>query len=137
MSALWEEYDQTATLAATGTKSTQEIFHNEVDDHVFASAPITIVDGIVTIITNGDELFKVRLGIFPELYAVADIEATLAFDSQWYYRWFVARGPLVFRLRSKRTIMPEHKLWVNIEKRQGAASAILHMGESFLMVRHQ
>ncbi len=137
MSALWEEYTQTATLSTVSSVTQQEIFHNEVDDHVFASAPITIVDGIITIITDTDDLMLVRLGIFHEIFTGGDLANVEPHHTQWWYKWHCARGPLVFRLRSKRTINPEHKLWVFFKKQQGANSTILHIGEELLMVRHQ
>ncbi len=137
MSALWEEYDQTVSLGAVGSESSAEIFHNEVDDHIFASAPITIVDGIVTIITDTDDLCRVKLCIVHELISAADIQAFQAHDSSWWYRWACARGPLVFRLRSKRTIPPEHKLQVYYQKLRGATSTNVHVAEQLLMVRHQ
>ncbi len=138
MSGLWEEYDQSYTgITTEGSNFAIEIFHNEVDDHIFASAPITIVDGIVTLYSDGVAFWKVRLGVFPELYVAQDIEDLPAHDSQWYYRWFHSGGPLVYRLRAKRTIPPEHKLWIYFEKRYNAVSANIYAGEMLYMVRHQ
>ncbi len=137
MSALWEEYDQTSTLVAVGTVNTQLIFHNQVTDNIFQSAPITIVDGIVTIITDTDDLCRVRLAIAHESMSNTQIEAMGAHESLWYYRWGCARGPLVFRLRSKKTIHPEFKLHIFMQKLQGTNSTRIHAAESFLMVNHQ
>ncbi len=137
MAALWEEYDQTVSLTAVAAESSQEIFHNEVDDHIFASAPITIVDGIVTIITDTDDLCRVKLCIAHELMSAADIQALDAHDSLWWYRWSCARGPLVFRIRSKKTIHPEHKLHIYMQKLRGANPTNVHIAEQLLMVRHQ
>ncbi len=137
MAALWEEYSQTGTVTTVGTVSTQEIFHNEVDDHIFASAPITIVDGIVTYITDTIDMVSIRLGIFHELMTSTDVGNVPAHDTSWWYRFMAAEGPLVLRLRSKRTIPPEWKLWVHMTKLRGTASSIVNVSEEFLMVRHQ
>ncbi len=138
MAGLWEEYSSTASLVSAGATLALEIFHNEVDDHIFASAPITIVDGIVTIGTNIlADLVNVKLGVFPELYIAADVEATPPHDPNWWYRWFVTGGPLVFRLRSKRTIPSEHKLWIRFTKALGSTTVVTVVGMEFFMVRHQ
>ncbi len=137
MAALWESYSETFGLTAVASQDAEEIFHNEVDDHVFASAPITIVDGIVTIITDTDDLCLVDLVIAPEHMTEALVEAVAIHEQMSWYKWFCARGPLVFRLRSKRTIQPEHKLWVRCIKSQGGNATDIHVGLNLLMVRHQ
>ncbi len=138
MAALWEEYTKVITLSTVGSEDAQELFHNEVDDHIFASAPITIVDGFVTLICNTiTDLFKIKLCIVPEIFVITDVTALQEHDSQWWYRFHVGGGPLVFRTNSKRTIPPEHKLWVYGQKEQGGGSANCLIGMSMLMVRHQ
>ncbi len=137
MAGLWEEFDQSTAITTEGAKITTEIFHNEVDDHVFASAPITIVDGTVTIVTDTDDLFAVKLVVVPELYVAADIEALARHERENWYSWFVARGPVIYRIRSGRTIYPEQKLWVTIRKARGGNSSQIRIGELFFMVRHQ
>ncbi len=137
MAALWEDYSKTVNIATLNGQGALELFHNEVDDHVFASAPITIVDGIVTVHTNTDDMFRVKLIVAHELFASADVNALGSHESQNWYRWFCVRGPLVFRLRSKRTIESEHKLWIQWTKVQGSTASDCHVGMAFLMVRHQ
>ncbi len=138
MAGLWEEYSKTITLTTVGSRDSQEVFHNEVDDHIFASAPITIVDGIVTIMSDlGTDMSNIKLGIFPELYTSTDVEGVAAHDSQWWYKWYVQGGPLVFRLRSKRTIRPEHKLWISGTKSLATNTTTVNCGMEFFMVRHQ
>ena len=138
MAALWEEYAQSGNVAAVGSKQQFEIFHNEVDDHVFASAPITIVDGIVTIMSDlSTDMVGVKLGIFHELFTSSDITQLGATDPSWWYRFMIQGGPLVFRLRSKRTIPSEHKLWIDFEKKIATNSTTVNVGMELLMVRHQ
>ncbi len=137
MSALWEDYTTTFGLTAVSAAGSSELFHNEVDDHIFASAPITVVDGIATFIGDTDDLCRIKLVVAHESFVAADIEALGSHEDQNWYRWFVARGPLVYRIRSKRTIPPEHKLWATAIKSQGANPTDVHMGLSLLLVRHQ
>lgn len=137
MSALWEESSKSTSLTSIGTKDSDELFHNEVDDHVFASAPITIVDGIITLIADTTNLFRVKLVVCHESFVASDVQALGSHEWQNWYRFNIGSGPLVFRLRSKRTILPEHKLWWTVEKMQGADTTNCHMGLQMLMVRHQ
>ncbi len=137
MSALWEEYATTSTLSTGGTDDAQELFHNEVDDHVFASAPITIVDGIATVVCSTTNLVRVKLVVAHESFVAADIDALGRHEPQNWYAWMCAAGPLVWRLRSKRTILPEHKLWVHLKKVAEGDSTVINCGFEFLMVRHQ
>ncbi len=137
MAALWEQFDGDAQLTAQGTVVTTEIYHNEVDDHVFASAPITVVDGIMTFITDTDDLFSAHLLVAPEIMTAGDVATIPRHGREMWYSWFVARGPLVFRLRSKRTIHPEQKLWMHIVKQRGGTASALRWGFQMLNVRHQ
>ncbi len=136
MAAQWESYTDTFGLTTVGTGDAEEIFHNEVDDHIFASAPITIVDGIVTLTGSINELAIVDMLICHESMTEANVEAVQRHEPLIWYRWHVALGPLVFRLRSKRTIPPEHKLWMRCYKEQGANAMDVHAGINLLMVRH-
>ncbi len=137
MSGLWEEYSAGAGLTALNSTSTTEVFHNEVDDHVFASAPITIVDGIVTVITDTTDLIKVKLMVANELWVNTDLEALGRHERQNWYSWMCAAGPLVFRLRSNRTLYPEDKLWLLTKKEIGTTLSQVSVGMQFFMVRHQ
>ncbi len=137
MAGLWETYPFLASLSTAGTKSSTELFHNEVDDHIFASAPITIVDGIATLYSDGTNLFRTKLVIAHESFASGDVEALGRHEPQNWYSWYIVGGPLVFRLRSKRTIPPEHKLWVTTEKVGGGVAENVRGGCELFMVRHQ
>ncbi len=137
MAALWESFSFTHSLSTQGTNTQSEVFHNEVDDHIFASAPITFVDGIVTLATNGDDLFQSRLIIAHELLTGAEVGAMQLHEPGNWYRWHITRGPIVFRLRSKRTIPSEHKLWLATQKVQGSIAENVRCGITLLMVRHQ
>ncbi len=137
MSGLWEEYDTSTVVTAIGDQASVELFHNEVDDHIFASAPITIVDGILTVITNTDDLCKVKLVIAHESFNATAIAALGRHEPQNWYSWFCARGPLVFRMRSKKTIFPEHKLWMKMIKQRGTTATTVNVGLEAFMVRHQ
>ncbi len=124
MAVIWERYSKTANHVSEGTSTSFELFHNEVDDHYFQNAPITIVDGIVTVITNTDNLVIVRLAIHHEFVVAADLGVLSPDpgDRTIYYEWFAARGPLVFRLRSKRTMQPQQKLWLTLGKPSGGGT---------------
>ncbi len=137
MAALWEEYSWTHSLSTVASVTATELFHNEVDDHIFASAPITIVDGVVTMFTNGDDLFLTSLVVCNEQLVSAEVSAIPRHSPEVYYSMYNIGGPLVFRLRSKKTIPPEHKLWVRSIKAQGADAEDSRGGVQLLMVRHQ
>ncbi len=137
MAALWEHFYFTHQIGAVGNTAGNEIFHNEVDDHIFASAPITMVDGICTLYHTGVGFSRVWLTIAHELLTAAEVQAMQLHDSSHWYKWYIAQGPLVFRLRSKRTIPPEHKLWVSVQKLYSASVEDIQVGIDLLMVRHQ
>lgn len=137
MAGLWEQYPFTGVLSTEGTTVQVELFHNEVDDHIFASAPITIVDGICTINTDNDNLFSVWFIVVNEEMASADVAAISRHERAVWYVFYAVRGPLVFRMKSKKTIFPEEKLWVRIQKDGGNTSSELRGGIQMFMVRHQ
>ncbi len=133
---VWERYDNQATMAAAGAHVNVEVFHNFQADENFEASDVVIVDGIVTFITDTDDLCGARLLVVPEEIA----EATLTEDvpqphnDMVYYSWYVSRGPMVFRLRSKRTVPPEHKLWMQTWKARGSSSTVLLWGVHLLFV---
>jgi len=133
MAGVWEQYDIEKTFTTPATQQS-ELFQNEEDTDNFQSADIVGVDGIITIITDTDDLCRVRLLIAPESNDGSDV-AAIPFHSpgQWY-SWFCARGPLVFRLRSKKTIPPEHKLWMQTAKVRGSSTTVIRVGAMFLWV---
>jgi len=133
---VWERYDLDPVLAAQGAHSNTQVFKNEEDTDNFQSADVVIVDGIITVITDTDDLCGVRLIIASELLVSGDLteDAPAPHDNMVYYSWYAARGPLVFRLRSKRTIPPEYALWVQAWKARGTVSTTVRIGAHFLFV---
>ncbi len=122
--ALWERYSTGATVTGVGDHTDVEILHNEEDTDNFQNGDIVFVDGICTIITNTDDLVLVRLLILHELINATQILPGNpgADDRSNWYQFFAARGPLVFRLKSKKTLPPQHKLWIQVTKEQGTAA---------------
>ncbi len=115
---VWERYDRSEVLTAQGGHVNREIFHNLQADENFESSDVVIVDGIVTFITDTDDLCGARLLVVPEeiLDGTLTEDVPQPHNDMVYYSWFVARGPMVFRLRSKKTVPPEHKLWMQVWK---------------------
>ncbi len=136
MAALWEEFSAVGSLSTQGTSSATELFHNEVDDHLFASAPITLVDGITTINTDGDDLWIVSYVVVNEALTSAQVQALQRHEKAIWYSFYAVRGPLVFRMRSKKTIHPEEKLWVRFFKAGGNTAENARVGLQMLEVRH-
>ncbi len=137
--AVWERYDDETTLAAVGSHTNREVFHNFQGDENFESSDVVIVDGIMTFITDTDDLCGARLLVVPEeiLTAALTEDIPQPHNDMVYYSWFVARGPMVFRLRSKRTIPPEHKLWMQVWKATtggGTTSTTVRWGAHLLFV---
>ncbi len=137
MAGLWEAFSAESSLTTKGTGDADELFHNEVDDHLFASAPITFVDAICTIITETDDLFLVRFLIANEQLNSGQIQALQRHVKNVWYGFYAARGPLVFRMPSKKTIHPEEKLWVDFFKAEGNTASIIRVGLQVFEVRHQ
>ncbi len=136
---IWERYSVDNTLVAAGSIVNDQLFHNEEDTDNFQSADVIIVDGIVTVITTTDNLVGVRLVIAHEIMVSGDLTQfqPAPHDRMVYYSWFCARGPLVFRLRSKKTIPPENKLWLQTWKEKGALSTEVKVGvHMFLHLKH-
>ncbi len=137
--AIWERYSFAGTLSTEQSFANTELFHNEEDTDNFQNADVVIVDGIVTVITDSDDLCGVRLLIAHELL----LTASLVYgnpgpsDVMNYYQWFVGRGPLVFRLRAKRTIPPQFKLWAQIFKEKGTTSTAIRGGLlAYMQLKH-
>ncbi len=130
--ALWERFSATASITTVGNHSVTELIHNgQSTDDLFHEHPLVVVDGIVTIITDTDDLMGARLVVAHEIIVAGDLSDVVPdeHDAAIYYSWFCGRGPLVFRLQSKKTILPEHKLWLTLWKEQGdSAAANIHFG---------
>ncbi len=133
---VWERYHGANTLSTAGTHANTEVFHNFQADENFESSDVVIVDGIVTFLTDTDDLCGARLLIVPEEILTASLteDVPQPHNQMVYYSWFLGRGPMVFRLRSKRTIPPEHKLWVQAWKANGSASTAIRWGMHLLFV---
>ncbi len=133
---VWERYDGNATLSAVGQHSNQEVFANAQADENFEASDVVGVDGILTVITDTDNLCGIRLIVAPEEMVSADINEDVPqpHNRMVWYSFYAARGPMVFRLRSKKTVHPEHKLWINLWKAQGTDSTVLFWGLHVLWV---
>ncbi len=136
---IWERYDGTTSIAAIGEHSNRELFHNVQADENFEASDVVVVDGIVTFITDTDDLVGARLLVVPEeiLTATLNEDVPQPHNDMVYYQWWISRGPMVFRLRSKRTVPPEHKLWMQLWKARGANATNAHFGIRLLFqVKH-
>ncbi len=131
--AEWIDWDESFTVSTTQTMVTPiNVFTNS------ANRDLTVVDGYVTILTDTDELCQVRMfGPVPGFassgdFAFATPERKEALN--WY--WFnCGRGPMVFRIRSKRTFDPLQELWIGGVKLRGAgASTLIMVAGQFLTV---
>ncbi len=133
---VWERYDGTVTQGAAGSHANTEIFANAQADENFEAADVVAVDGILSVITDTDDLMGIRLIVAPEEMVSADMNEDVPqpHSRLVWYSWFAARGPMVFRLRSKKTVPAEHKLWVTVWKAQGGTSTILNWGLHVLWV---
>ncbi len=132
---IWERYDKTTTITSVGAHSNFELLSNEEDTDNFQNADLVLVDGILTIITNTDDLCACRLIVAHEALVTGDLtEDVPAPDSRMvWYTFYVGRGPLVFRMKSKKTVPPQNKLWLQMWKAQGGNSTIMHAGILLLM----
>ncbi len=136
---IWERYSGGVQFITQGSHYNEQVFHNQEDTDNFQSADVIIVDGILTVNTDSDDLMGIRLLVVPELLVDGDLteDAPAPHDRMVYYSWYAARGPLVFRLRSKKTIPPENKLWVQTWKAGGSATTQIRWGlHAFMHLKH-
>ncbi len=133
--ALWERYDTQSIVTAVGDHTVSNVLLNEEDTDNFQNADLAIVDGIVTVITNSDDLVGVRLLLTDEIVDINDINEgdPEPGNRMVWYTWFCARGPLIFRLRSKRLLHPHHFLRMNIWKARGTTATTVNVGMNFLL----
>lgn len=133
---VWERYHGGDTLVAEETHINTELFANAQADENFEASDVVGVDGILTVLTDTDDLCGVRLLVVPEemLTATMDENVPQPHNRMIWYSWFASRGPMVFRLRSKKTIPPEHKLWIQTWKASGTTSTVLRYGLHVLWV---
>ncbi len=116
--AIWERYDLSNSHTTNGAHRNHEIFHNQEDTDNFQNADVVLVDGIVTLHTNGDDLLGARFIVAYEGLVDADLteDSPTPDSGMIWYTFFFCRGPLVFRMKSKKTIPPQHKLWLQVWK---------------------
>ncbi len=135
---VWERYDGAAVVATEGSHVNTEVFANAQADENFEASDVVAVDGIFTVLTDTDNLCGVRLIVAPEEMVTGDIteDVPQPHSRLVWYEWYAGRGPMVFRLRSKKTVPPEHKLWVNVWKAAngGTTSTTLRWGLRILWV---
>ncbi len=139
MAGRWDRFTFEAAITTVGNHANQEVMSNASAPALHYERNLTVVDGIVTVVTDSDDLFGCRLIVAHELIVTGDISDTVPaeHDSAIYYSWFAARGPLVFRLRTNKTVRPEHKLWLTVWKELGAAaSANIRFGMRYFVVDH-
>jgi len=137
--ALWERYQGEQTLVTLGSHHNRELLYNEEDTDNFQQADLVVVDGIVTLHTDTDDLVGARLLVLHDsiLTGVFNENDPSPDDPQVYYNFFIARGPLPFRLRSKKTIPPSHKLWLQLWKAAGTTSTVVRFGvQVYLQLKH-
>lgn len=140
MAGRWERFSTVNTLTTAGTHNNFELFSNQGitpgGGESLVERPVIIVDGIVTIITDTDDLIGVRLVVAHEIIVDGDLSDTVPVDhdDMVYYSWFCARGPSYFRLRSKKSIQHNEKLWLTAWKESGSASTITRVGLRLFMV---
>ncbi len=132
--AIWERYNGIYALTTVGSDSSSSILTNNEDTDNFQNADLVVVDGILTLHTDSDDLFGFRLLIMDAgIYPVNEDDPNPHHQEVWY-EWFVARGPMVFRLRSKRTLHAGQHLVVQAWKASGVAtSANIHYGMRLLL----
>ncbi len=138
---VWEQYEQSFAITTLGSHSDRELFHNIEDTDNFQNAPVTVVDGIVTVDCPNDSFWSVRLLVTPQEMDAGDLSPTAQGRTSplIYYHWYCSRGPLIFRLRSKRTIPIRHKLWMQGVKVFGdnATQEFMNVGlQIFLVLNH-
>ncbi len=132
---IWERYDQRNSVTNVGDHVNTNVLTNEEDTDNFQNADLIIVDGIITILTSTDDLCGVRLVVMPEVVVTGSITEDLPTpDSRAvWYSFFCGRGPLVFRMKSKKTIPPQNKLWVTAWKAQGTSVTAIDVGLMLLL----
>ncbi len=118
-----DRFDGEFIGTAIGDHGNFEVIHNDAPTDVWEAHSLTIVDLSLTVMSNGDDLFGVRLlAPVSELLLSGDLTELnpKPEDPMVWYSWYFARGPLVFRTRTKRTIHPEFSLWCRCGKHRGS-----------------
>ncbi len=129
----WIEESFTNTIVTAQTMATPvQLYRNDVS----LATQRTVVDGYVTIITDTDDLCQVRLyAPVPNFAAAGDFTFATPLRKE-YICWYwlnCGRGPMVFRIRSKRTMGLSEEIWGGIVKLRGGNSTEVHVGWQFLL----
>ncbi len=138
--AFKQTYDGEDVIAAIGAHINTQLVSNASDavepwdDH-----SLTVVDGQLTIITDTDDLVGVRFIVANDVIGDSELTDTdpTAEDSMVWYSFYAARGPLVFRLISKKTVHPDNKLWLQTWKARGASNTAIRWGLNLMIQAHQ
>ena len=126
--AIWERYQNTYSVTAVGAHVNTDILSNEAAAENFQSADLVIVDGIVTITSSTTDLVGVRLLIQDEEETGQTEDDPEPHHPAVYYTWFAGQGVQSFRLRSKKTLPPEHKVVLQCWKAGGTLPTQVHVG---------
>lgn len=137
MALTWHRETYSQTVTANASPGVEALLVNNLDSD--ESHLMTIVDGIITLKTDGDDIFSVRLLHIPEALTIATVSATIPDESDRmvYYHWHVAGGPLVYRLRAKRSLHAGERLYLQSWKETGSVESTLHVGTQVATVDHQ
>ncbi len=124
----------TQTSAGTHEAAEEAQLHNQTDN-IFEDSDLVIVDGFLTLHSDTDDLmgFKFVRGREDLISTDYDEDTPPENSPDLWYSMFTARGPQVYRLRSKFTIYPQYKLWTIAWKEAGSASTNLHAGYRLLV----
>ncbi len=133
---VWERYSGQNTLVAGGEHINTNVFSNTQSDENFESSDVVAVDGILTVQTDTDDLCGVRLLVLDGTISSGSITESdpAPHERGVWYSFFAARGPMVFRLRSKKTVPPAFNLWLETWKEQGSTSTKVNWGFHVLWV---
>ncbi len=128
----WKDFDVSFNITTEQTLGTAVNVYSQSQ----AIGDRTVVDGYVTIITDTDNLCQVRMWApAPGFTAAGDFSFASPVRREainWY--WFnCGRGPMVFRLRSKRTFAQSQEWWMACAKLRGADATNVEVGIQYLL----
>ncbi len=138
--ALKLRFDNAANVTAAGDHLNFLFFTETRQTDEWEDMPVTIVDGILTVITDTDDLCGIRLlAPVPDLIVSGDIneDNPVPDDPMVWYSWYCARGPLVYRVNTKRTLRPGSGAWIQVWKANGGVSTTVRFGFNYLVQPHR
>ncbi len=135
MALTWVRNTDQQTVTANNSAGTEKVL---IDNVQLPEHMVTIVDGIITLATDNDDMWAVRLLHLPQMVALTDLSASSPDESDRmiFYYWHCVRGPLVFRLRAKRTLHPGERLVLQTWKETGSTDQALKVGYQIAYVDH-